>query len=191
MTDLQQLGDKIGYIDLLLMHQPCDYLAPYAYNASSETSTIYGAIEKAYTTMPDKIKAIGVSNFQTVQLEALAKTNTITPMVNQCEMSVGSFDVETAQYCWDHNITYQAYSVLHGRGISSSKTITTIAKAHGTNVSNQQVVMRWVTQKGIPVVTASNVSEYDLEDIAIFDFNLTDAEMKEARNAMMVFLFLF
>ena len=48
--------DKIGYIDLLLMHEPCDYLAPYAYNASAETSMIYGAMEEAYKTMPDKIK---------------------------------------------------------------------------------------------------------------------------------------
>ena len=126
-----------------------------------------------------RTKAIGVSNFQTVHLEALAKTNTIKPMVNQCEMTVGSFDTDTAQYCSEHNITYQAYSVLHGSGISSSKTITSIANAHGTNVSNQQVVLRWVTQKGIPIVTASNVSAYDLEDMAIFTFNLTETEMKE------------
>jgi len=179
MDDLQLLGDTIGYIDLLLLHEPCDYTAPYAYNASVETSVIYGAIEKAYKAMPDKIKAIGVSNFDTVRLEALAKTNTITPAVDQCSMSVGNFDTATFQYCQEHNITYQGYSVLHGAGISSSATITSIAKAHGSNVSNQQVVMRWVTQKGIAVVTASNVSAYDIEDMAIFNFNLTDDEMKE------------
>ena len=41
-------------------HEPCDYTAPYAYNASAETSAIYGAIEQAYKTMPDKIKVSAV-----------------------------------------------------------------------------------------------------------------------------------
>ena len=48
-----------------------------------------------------------MSNFRTVQLEALAETSTVPPMVNQCEMSVGSVDTDTLKYCQEHNITYQ------------------------------------------------------------------------------------
>ena len=176
--DLEKLGDAIGYIDLLLMHQPCDFIAPYPYNASQETASIWGAMEAFFKSNPDKIRAIGVSNFDTTSLSALAKTATVTPAVNQCRMSVGQFDKPTFEYCQAHNITYQAYSVLHGQGIGTSATLKQIGAAHG-GVSNQQVVMRWVTQKGIPLVTASNVSSYDLEDMDIFSFNLTDREMDE------------
>ena len=41
----------------------------------------------------------------------------------------------------------------------------------------RQVVMRWITQLGIPLVSASNVTAYDVEDTEIFAFNLTDSEM--------------
>ena len=179
--DLEDLGDKIGYIDLLLMHQPCDFIAPYPYNASQETASIWAAMEAFFKSHPDKVRAIGVSNFDTTSLSELAKTATVTPAVNQCRMSVGQFDKATFEYCQAHNITYQAYSVLHGQGIATSATLKQIGAAHG-GASNQQVVMRWVTQKGVPLVTASNVSAYDLEDINIFGFNLTAREMDELDN---------
>eukprot|EP00940_MAST-03C_sp_MAST-3C-sp2_P001024 g1024.t1 len=171
--------DDDAYIDLLLLHEPCDTLAPYPYNASAETSAIYGAMEAALRSedprFKGKIKAIGVSNFNAEMLRLLAKTNPDTPpAVNQCRMTVGGYDAETHQYCKDHGIQYQAYSVLHGKGTTAAPVLAAAAAHH---VSPQDVMERWVTQLGVPFVTASTSRKYDLEDMGIFDFNLTDAEM--------------
>ena len=78
-------------------------------------------------------------------------------------------------YCEEHNITYQAYSPLHGQGIATSPVLAKIAQAHG--VSNQVVVLRWITQQGIPLVTASDSLQYDQEDLRMFSFMLSDEEM--------------
>ena len=178
-TDLELLGPTVGYIDLLLLHEPCDYLAPYSYNASKETSTVYGAMEDAFLstdpTFAGKIKAIGVSNFNTAMLTQLAQTNPrAKPAVNQCRMTVGAWDEAAHAYCVAHDITFQAYSTLHGSG---AKIPAVIAAAAAHSVSAQSVMMRWVTQLGIPIVSASNVTAYDLDDIAMFTYNLTSAEM--------------
>lgn len=178
-TDLELLGSAVGYIDLLLLHEPCDYLAPYAYNASKETSAVYGAMEEAFHSadpaFAGKIKAIGVSNFNAQMLTLLAQTNPrTTPAVNQCRMTVGEYDQASHEYCVAHNITCQAYSTLHGQG---AKLPAVVAAAAAHAVSPQSVMMRWITQLGIPVVSASNISAYDLDDIAMFTYNLTAAEM--------------
>ena len=178
--DLELLAAAgVDYIDMLLMHEPADYLAPYPYNASKETSGVFGAMEEAfYSTDPifaGKIKAIGVSNFDTDMLTQLATTNPkTTPVVNQCRMTVGAYDKATHDYCVQHGITYQGYSTLHGNG-ATLPAVVAAAAAH--NVSVQSVEMRWVTQLGIPIVTASNVTRYDEEDLALFKYNLTAQEM--------------
>lgn len=171
-------NNGVEYVDLLLLHEPCDYLAPYPYNASAECSQVYGAMEAALTSddpeLKGRIRALGVSNFDATMLQQLARTNKIVPAVNQCRMSVGEYDAATHEYCKQHNITYQAYSTLHG--IVKDRAVSAIAAAHG--VSNAAVVMRWVTQLGVPLVTASESAAYDRSDMAIFDFELTEAEME-------------
>ena len=172
------LANGIEYIDLLLLHEPCDYIAPYPYNASAETSDVYGAMEAALLStdpaLMGRIKSIGVSNFNSRMLTLLAVTNKVKPAVNQCRMTVGGYDAATHAYCRQHGITYQAYSTLHGK--IDDPAVSTIATAHG--VSNAQVGMRWVTQLGVPLVTASENAKYDREDMGIFDFELSQAEME-------------
>merc|ERR1712226_1664599 len=97
--NLRELGSKIGYIDLLLLHEPCDYLAPYPYNATQETAGAYKAMEEAYAWDNNTVRAIGVSNFQQIHLDALFQTNRVKPAVNQCRMSVGNYDKQTHDYC--------------------------------------------------------------------------------------------
>ena len=133
-------------------------------------------MEEAFTTeMRGKIRALGVSNFNSTMLAELSRTAKVQPAVNQCRMTVGAFDADTAGYCKEHGITYQAYSVLHAYtiagGISGSAAITKVAgqvaARWGRQPSNQQVrhttrkpscllltravgvrqvVMRWITQ---------------------------------------------
>ena len=140
---------------------------------------IWAAMEEAQRQQPEKIRALGVSNFNAQLLGELAKTAVVPPALNQCRYSAGSkqYEAPTVAYCNEHNITYQAYSPLHGQGIAVSPALAEIAKAH--SVSNEIVVLRWITQQGIPLVTASDSLQYDLEDLDMFSFRLSDAEMKE------------
>jgi len=101
----------------------------YPYNASKETGAVYGAMETAlYSSDPafkGKIRAIGVSNFDSNMLTQLAQTNPGTkPAVNQCRMTVGGYDKTTHDYCKAHGITYQAYSTLHGACIRRMRACT-------------------------------------------------------------------
>ena len=164
------------------MHTPADYLAPYPYNASAATALIWSAMEEAQQAAPQQIRALGVSNFDAQMLSELAKTQHIAPVLNQCRFSAGDFKQQAAtiQYCDAHNITYQSYSPLHGAGIAKSAVLAKMAAAHG--VSNQQIVLRWIAQKGIPLVTASASLKYDEADLGMFDFELTPAEMTALDN---------
>lgn len=110
------------------------------------------------------------------------------PSVNQCAFSIaGHFDGQwgrndaTVEMCRKHNITYEAYSPLGGWALGGTgrvlhdPVVNSIAAHH--NKSSAQVALRWVVQQGIPVVTSSDKLEYDKEDLAIFDFELTSDDM--------------
>ena len=160
--DLAQMG--LEYIDLMLVHWPCI--------TAAENAVVWEVLEEA--VQKKQLKAIGVSNFKPSDLEALKKTQKVAPVVNQCRMSVGDVDKETIAYGKAHGITYEAYSALQGGGMDNPK-VKAIAASHG--VAAADVIMRWITQQGIVVVTGSMKQEYDLEDEAIFKFNLTAVEM--------------
>jgi len=179
-ADLSELG--VDYVDLLLLHEPCDYLAPYTYNDSVETAGVYAVMEEALAN--GTAKAIGVSNFRPEHFEPLLKTALVAP-ANQARMSIGNPDWETIRYCQQHNITYQVYSPLHGGGCdgvpaSSSPTLQRIAQAHGMDI--YQLQFRWMTQNNFAVVTATNKSSHMASDAKSFEFMLTDDDMSALNN---------
>merc|ERR1711879_196935 len=174
--NLRLLGTD--YIDLLLIHTPCDLLAPYPYNASAETSIVWGVLEEALAN--GTAKAIGVSQFRREHFEPLLKTARIVPAVNQYPMSVGNIDWDTVKYCRQRNITLQAFSPLHNAGCdgvaaTSSPTLKRIATAH--NMSIYQLMLRSLTQRGFAEVTATNKSSHAVSDLESFHFTLGDAEL--------------
>lgn len=176
--NLHRLGEAIGYIDLLLIHEPCDYGSKvYSEEAARECAAIWGVLEEALSN--GTARAIGVSNFGKQQLEALMSVATVKPVVNQCRMAVGTYDKETHDYCREHGITYQAYSPLQASKAGSALA-ESIGLAH--NVSKYQVMLRWHAQHGVPFVTASEKESHLVSDMAIFDFNLTDADMDQLDN---------
>ena len=103
----------------------------------------------------------------------------------QCGFSIGGHnhsalgrDIATLRKCEELNITYSAYSPLGGLSgvnVLGNPTVLGIGKLH--NKTSAQVALRWVTQQGGVAVTASNKSSYDKEDLDIYDFTLSDAEM--------------
>ena len=108
--NMKRLGPEIGYVDLLLLHTPCNYGGSGPHNYT-ECAAIYKVLEEAVQN--GTAKTIGVSNFGSADIEALLKTAKVPPVVNQCHASVGMLDIETMEFGLKHNITYQAWSPLH------------------------------------------------------------------------------
>lgn len=161
---LERLGTD--YIDLMLLHQS---LSDY-YGA-------WRALEKLYKA--GKIRAIGVSNFYPERLTDLCMNAEIKPMVNQIECHP-FFQRNTDLECAKHfGVQLEAWAPFAegGRGIFANETLKAIAAAHGKTVA--QVILRWNIQRGIVVIPKSVHKARIEENIDVFDFTLSDEEMKQ------------
>lgn len=168
--DLEWLGSGIGYIDILLLHTPCNE-GGSSHNYS-ECAAIYSVLEEAVRN--GTVRAIGVSNFGADDLEHLKNTWNIKPAVNQMRTSLGSIDQAAWDWCKREGVAYQAYSPLHSPCLENEQ-VKSIASAH--QVSVYQVALRWLVQNNISFVTASNKTSHLTSDLAVFDFSLSDSEM--------------
>ncbi|RVW09749.1 aldo/keto reductase [Prescottella agglutinans] len=159
--------DKLGldYVDLYLVHWP----AP-ARNLFVET---YGALEKIFAD--GRARAIGVSNFQIPHLERLLEHTGITPAVNQVELHPALQQAELRAFHARHGIATEAWSPLAQGAVLGDAAITKIAAAHG--VSPAQVVLRWHLQTGNIVIPKSVTPARIRENLDVFGFELTDADM--------------
>ena len=163
--DLTQL--MVAHVDLLLIHTPG--------KSSKDIATTWSAMEAALAA--GKTRAIGVSNFVTSDLETLLTTAKVVPAVNQISLSIGKVDNDTVSYCKFNNITVEAYSPLGHTGapVLKNAAVKKIASAH--RKSPASVALRYVVQSGHTFVTASGETDYDKEDLDIFDWSLTASEM--------------
>lgn len=161
---LKRLG--LDYIDLYLIHQPYnDYYGAWR------------ALEELYEE--GKIRAIGVDNFTQDRLADFIFFNKIKPAINMIECNVFFQREDERQYLNQQNIVMQAWSPLAaGQGkLFTNPLLCEIAEAH--NKSAAQIILRWIVQRGIvPVVKSSNPTRMK-ENLDIFDFTLTENEMKK------------
>ena len=168
---------KLGVerIDLLLLHQalPTDF---------DKTVGAYKALE---TLLADgKVRAIGVSNFMVDHLHALLDATTVVPAVNQLEIHPYFQQREVQEFDRDHGILNQAWSPIGGitfyrdSGHASAledPVIGSIAAAH--RKSPAQVMLRWGLQQGRSVIPKSTRPARIAENLDVFDFDLTPAEL--------------
>jgi len=173
--DLQQLNTT--YIDIVLLHAPCILGGKSAYQA------LWSGLETALEQ--GLVKSIGVSNYKQSDIEGLMETAKVKPALNQCSMSVNTHDDATIAYCQSKGITYEAYDVIKGCPFDN-KVVTDAAAAHG--VSAAQVCLRYILERGAIVAAgtganASQVGPYAKENLGVYDFQLTAAEVK-ALNAI-------
>lgn len=156
---------QTDYIDLLLLHWP---FANY-YNAWRE-------LEKLYEE--GKLRAIGVSNFEPAQLVDLIAYNKVVPAVDQIETNL--YCQRSAERTWldKKNVAHMAYALL-GQGnrneMFTESEVVTLAKKY--NKKPSQILLRFLTQKGIIVIPRSTKPEHIRENFDIFDFSLTDDEI--------------
>ena len=158
---------QTDYIDLLLLHWP---FANY-YNAWRE-------LEKLYEE--GKLRAIGVSNFEPAQLVDLIAYNKVVPAVDQIETNL--YCQRTDERIWmdKKNVAHMAYAPL-GQG-NRNEMFTepaVVALAEKYHKKPSQILLRFLTQKGIIVIPRSTKLEHIRENFDIFDFSLTDDEIKK------------
>lgn len=163
MQSLENLGTD--YLDLLLLHWP---FANY-YGA-------WRALEKLYEA--GKVRAIGVSNFEPDQLLDLIAYNKVAPAVDQIETNL--YCQRSAERGWmdKKQVAHMAYAPL-GQGnrneMFREPAVLALAEKYGKTPA--QILLRFLTQKGIAVIPRSTQPEHIRENFALFDFKLTADEL--------------
>ena len=157
---------KTDYIDLMLIHQ-----------AFNDYYGSYRAMEEAYRA--GKIRAIGVSNFLPDRFIDIAEFNEIPPMVNQLEVHAFYQQKPARQILQKYNTQLMAWSPLaEGKNnLFTNETLVKIGEKY--NKTAAQVDLRFLTQSGVVVIPKSTHKERMEENFNIFDFKLTDEEMRQ------------
>ncbi|QWU13120.1 Aldo/keto reductase [Paenibacillus sophorae] len=156
----------IGYIDMMLLHHP-----------GSNDVAAYKAMEQAVAD--GKIRSIGLSNWYVKELGEFLPQITITPALVQNEIHPYYQENDVIPYIQDLGIVVQGWYPLGGRGYTAellgNEVISSIAQAHG--VTSAQVILRWNLQKSVVVIPGSSNPNHIRENLDLFNFSLTDAEM--------------
>ena len=162
-TSLNNLG--LDYLDMYLLHQPY-----------GDTAGAWRALTEAYKA--GKIRAIGVSNFYADQLKDLELYNEVKPVVNQIEVNPWYQQKSEVDFNQSEDVKVEAWAPFaEGKhDIFTNETIAAIGQKYGK--SNGQVMLRWLLQRGIIVIPKSVHKERIAENIDVFNFVLTDDEMK-------------
>lgn len=155
---------KTDYLDLYLIHWPI---------SAKRDKEVWRALEDLYEV--GKVKAIGVSNFGIEHLDDLLETAKIAPMVNQVEISPVNQEWDLHEYCWNFDIALIAYGSFMKNNNIDNPSLVKIAKKHQKTV--QQIILRWLLQRGIFVIPKSVTPERIISNFQIRDFELTAIEM--------------
>lgn len=157
---------RTDYIDLLLLHWPfANYYAAWR------------EMEKLYAE--GKVRAIGVSNFEPAQLLDLIAYNEVVPAIDQIETNVYCQRTDERAWLDKKGVAHMAYAPL-GQGnrneMFAEPEVVRIAGKYGKTAA--QVMLRFLTQRGVIVIPRSKTPSRVRENIDIFDFTLDDEEMR-------------
>lgn len=162
---LERLG--LDYVDLLLFHQPYgDYVDGWR------------AMEEAVCA--GKVRSIGLSNFPASKIEQIMEVAQIKPAALQVELNPywnqHALKAELAKIGLG-DIVYEGwYPFGHGDAkLLAEPVIAKIAEAHGKTVA--QVILRWMLQEGVVTFPKTTNPQHILDNIDVFDFELSDDEM--------------
>lgn len=162
----------LDYIDLLLIHQP-----------GFDDKGLYQTMEKYYKE--GKLKAIGISNYYTKEaIDEVLSYAEIVPAVIQNENHIYYQNNELQEYVKQYGIIIESWYPFGGRGHTdenfNNETIVKIAKKY--NKTSAQIILRWQLQAGYIAIPGSKNPNHIKENISIFDFELSDEDMKQIYN---------
>ncbi|MBO1199216.1 aldo/keto reductase [Staphylococcus simiae] len=167
-ASLDRLG--LDYLDLYLMHWP-------GTNEAVMINTWKG-MEDLYKN--SQLKNIGVSNFETEHLEALLAQVSFKPVINQVECHPYLNQHKLRHYLEAQHIVMESWSPLMNAQILCDDTIQQIAQRHRQSAA--QIIIRWNVQHGIVTIPKSVTPNRIIENINVFDFELTNDEMTQIDN---------
>jgi len=160
---------QLDYLDLYLIHQP------------------YGDVHGSWRAMEDlyksgKVKAIGVSNFQTDRVMDIIAFNEVIPAVNQIETHPFNQQIESQKFLTENNVQIESWGPFaEGRNnLFQNELLLSVAAKY--NKSLAQVVLRWLTQRGVVVIPKSVKKERIIENFNIFDFELSAEDMEAIKS---------
>ncbi|MDA2980381.1 MAG: aldo/keto reductase [Actinomycetota bacterium] len=164
-TSLELLG--LEYVDLYLIHWPAPLRDEYVAS--------WWALEEIH--QQGLARAIGVSNFEPEHLERVLEEGSIVPAINQVELHPAFQQRKLRGFQEPLGIITEAWGPL-GQGkyeLSELPGLTEIAQAHGKSI--QQIVLRWHLQEGVVVFPKTVRKERMIENLSVFDFELSPEEM--------------
>jgi diketogulonate reductase-like aldo/keto reductase len=156
---------QLDYIDLYLIHQPM--------------GDVYGewrAMQELYKE--GKARGIGVSNFQPDRLMDLIVHNEVVPAVNQVETNPFHQQIETQQFLQENNVQIESWGPFaEGKNdIFHNELVASIGKKYNKSIA--QVILRWLTQRGVIAIPKSVRKERMEDNFNIFDFELSTGDME-------------
>lgn len=160
---------QLDYLDLYLIHQPY--------------GDVYGewrAMETLYKE--GKVRAIGVSNFQPDRLMDLIVHHEVVPAVNQIETHPFHQQLATQQFLADNKVQIESWGPFaEGKhNIFNDELLLAIASQYNKTVA--QVILRWLTQRGVVAIPKSVQKARMAENFDIFDFKLSDEDMNSIQS---------
>jgi 2,5-diketo-D-gluconate reductase A len=160
---LQRLG--LDYLDLYLIHQPF--------------GDVFGAWRAMEELLRDgRARAIGLSNFAPDQLMNLMVHNAVAPAVNQIETHPFNQQIETQRFLQTNQVQMESWGPFaEGKhDIFNNAVLRSIAGKHQKTVA--QVIVRWLTQRGVVAIPKSVRKERIAENFNVFDFQLSSDDMQ-------------
>lgn len=158
----------VEYIDMMLLHHP-----------GQNDVEAYKAIEKA--VKEGKIRSIGLSNWYIKELKDFLPKINIMPALVQNEIHPYYQDTDVIEYIQSLGIAVQGWYPLGGRGhqreLLNDKVLKDIAQKYKKSVA--QIILRWNLQREIIVIPGSSNREHIIENTEIYDFELSDDDMKK------------
>lgn len=155
---------QLDYLDLYIIHQP------------------FGDVHGSWRAMEDalkagKVRAIGVSNFHPDRLMDIIGFNDVVPAVNQVEVNPFLQQETSVAFMRENGVQAEAWAPFaEGRNnLFQNEALMDIGRKHGKSVG--QVVLRWVTQRGIVALAKSVRKERMEENLRVLDFTLDEADM--------------
>jgi 2,5-diketo-D-gluconate reductase A len=164
---LKALG--VDYVDLFLIHWPL----PMRYDGDFVST--WKTLEEFYRE--GRARSIGVSNFQPQHLRRLHGETDIIPAINQIEAHPYLTQDDVRAFCAQHQIAVEAWSPLGQGSVLDDPVVGRIAERTGKTPA--QVVLRWHIQRGDIVFPKSVTPERIRENLDIFDFELSGADVND------------
>lgn len=159
---------QLDYLDLYLIHQP------------------FGDVYGEWRAMQDlykegKVRAIGVSNFHPDRLIDLIVHNEIVPIVNQIETHPFHQQLETQKFLLENNVQIESWGPFaEGKSnIFTNELLQSIGNKYNKSIA--QVILRWLTQRGVVAIPKSVRKERMEENLNIFDFELGAKDMESIK----------